>query len=1099
MALANVAWILASNGRRVLTVDWDLEAPGLHRYFSPFLLDKELSSSEGLIDLVTDFATEAMSGEKGEERNKDWYKPFANILRYAASLDWEFPNAAVLDFIPAGRQGSSYSLRVNSFNWENFYDRLGGGVLVEAAKQKMREEYDYILIDSRTGVSDVSGICTVQMPDILVVCFTLNNQSIEGASAVAASVDAQRRSESGEPQVRVFPVPMRVEKFEKEKLEVAREIARARFDRFLWHVPANQRATYWGEVETFYEPFYAYEEVLATFGDKPLQTSSLLASAERLASYLTGGAVTQLEPPTEADRQRVLSLYARQKPKVEAVSIAPLPTNAGRKSGLSNIPDRNSFFTGRERVLAQLQEALAGHGRAALSGLGGIGKTQTAVEYAYRHLDSYIYTFWTTAHSREALISSYVLVASLLKLPEADSKDQMLAVEAVKRWLGSSQGWLLILDNADDLSMVRAFIPPGKNGHVLLTTRAAAVGTVARRVDIEEMETEEGALFVLRRAGYVPVDAPLDAAAETEQADAKAIAVQLDGLPLALDQAGAYIEETGCGLSSYLRLYREYAPELLRLRGTLASDHPDPVATTWTLSLQNIENASPVAAELLRFCAFLHPDGIPTEVFSEGAPELGSVLEALGSDELVLNSAISEIIKYSLLRRDPNAGTLQIHRLVQAVLKQGMDEATQRMWAERAVRAVNRAFPSVEFSTWTVCERLLPQAHTCAELIDRWGFEFPGAAQLLNRVGMYLYERGRYTDAESLCQRALAIGEKVLGLDHPDVATSLNNLAEIYQAQGQYAKAEPLYERPLAIREKALGPQHPDVATSLNNLAELYQAQGQYAKAEPLLERALAIWENALGPEHPDVATSLNNLAELYRDQGQYAKAEPLLERALAILEKTLGPEHPHVATSLNNLAELYRDKGQLAKAEPLLKRALAILEKTLGPEHPYVARSLNNLAEIYRNQGQYARAEPLLERALAIFEKTLGPEHPYVARSLNNLAEIYRNQGQYAKAEPLYQPALAIREKTLGREHPDVAQSLNNLAELYSNQGQYAKAKPLLERALAILEKGLGPEHPYVALSLENYALLLRDMGRPAEAEPLASRARAIRAKYES
>ena len=265
---------------------------------------------------------------------------------------------------------------------------------------------------------------------------------------------------------------------------------------------------------------------------------------------------------------------------------------------ISNIPDRNPFFTGRERVLAELQEALAARGRSALSGLGGVGKTQTAVEYAYRHLDEYVYVLWATADSHESLVSSYATIASHLKLPEAGAQDQAEAVEAVKRWLGSNQGWLLILDNADDIVMARAFLPPEKKGHVILTTRTQAAGAIARRVEIQEMGTEEGALFLLLRANYITEDALLDAATEADQAVAKEITAQLDGLPLALDQAGSYIEETGCGLSGYLELYRSHALELLRRRGALSSDHPDPVATTWALSFENIEKASPTAARL---------------------------------------------------------------------------------------------------------------------------------------------------------------------------------------------------------------------------------------------------------------------------------------------------------------------------------------------------------------------------------------------------------------------------------------------------------------------------------------------------------------------
>jgi Tetratricopeptide repeat len=222
----------------------------------------------------------------------------------------------------------------------------------------------------------------------------------------------------------------------------------------------------------------------------------------------------------------------------------------------------------------------------------------------------------------------------------------------------------------------------------------------------------------------------------TERATAKEIVTQLGGLPLALDQAGAYIEETGCGLADYLNLYRTHGPELLRLRGMLSSDHPDPVATTWALSFEKIEQANPAAVELLRFCAFLHPDGIPEEVFSKGAPELGPMLGPVGSDAFKLNAASSEIRKYSLLRRDPKTSTLEIHRLVQVVLKQGMDEDTQRLWAERAVRAVNRAFPTVGFSTWVNCALMLKDTNRPAE-------------------------------AEPLFRRALAIDEKSFGSEHP--------------------------------------------------------------------------------------------------------------------------------------------------------------------------------------------------------------------------------------------------------------------------------------------------------------------------------------------
>ena len=344
MALANAAWILASQGKRVLAVDWDLEAPGLHRYFYPFLADKDLTSSDGVIDFVTDFAKHAMTPPKDNQKPPDdWYVEYANILQYATSLEWEFPTdnrqSGRLDFIPAGRQGPSYATRVNQFNWQSFYDGLGGGAFLEAAKKRMRAEYDYILIDSRTGVSDTSGVCTVQMPDILVICFTLNYQSIEGAAAVASSVWEQRK----DSQIVILPVPMRAENNEKEKLEARREYAKKTFARFPRYKVGEADSAYWASidkdeywkrVEVLYVPYYAYEELLAPFGDKPDQPHTVLASAENLTSYLSSAEVQHLNPPSASLRKEVLAKYARM-PLVlsDAATLSKSAENLVRNMG----------------------------------------------------------------------------------------------------------------------------------------------------------------------------------------------------------------------------------------------------------------------------------------------------------------------------------------------------------------------------------------------------------------------------------------------------------------------------------------------------------------------------------------------------------------------------------------------------------------------------------------------------------------------------------------------------------------------------------------------------------------------------------------------
>ncbi|GJL67731.1 MAG: hypothetical protein NPIRA06_03660 [Nitrospirales bacterium] len=356
-----------------------------------------------------------------------------------------------------------------------------------------------------------------------------------------------------------------------------------------------------------------------------------------------------------------------------------------------------------------------------------------------------------------------------------------------------------------------------------------------------------------------------------------------------------------------LELYRTHGVELLKERGLFAPGHPDPVATTWVLSFQKIEQANPAAAELLRFCAFLHPDSIPEELITEGASELGPVLGPVAGNALFFNRAIGEILKFSLIHRDMPTQTLEIHRLVQAIILESLNDEARKQWIERFIRTMNRLLPDVKFETWAKCARLLLQAQHCAALILARNLHLQEGARVLNQTAFYFYERARYAQAEPLYQRALAIREEALGPTHPDVATSLNNLGELNRSQGKSAKAEPLYQRALAIREEALGPTHFQVALSLNNLAALYNNQGQDPDAEPLYQRALAIREEVWALTHPDVAQSLNNLGMLYINQRQYAEAKPLLQRALDICEEILGPEHPNTQTVRGNYEGLLK------------------------------------------------------------------------------------------------------------------------------------------------------------------------------------------------
>lgn len=483
-------------------------------------------------------------------------------------------------------------------------------------------------------------------------------------------------------------------------------------------------------------------------------------------------------------------------------------------------------------------------------------------------------------------------------------------------------------------------------------------------------------------------------------------AFALGGLPLALDQAGAYLEETGCGLSDYQQLYRQHRNELLRKRGGLVADHPELVATTWSLSFQQAQEKHPAAADLLYLCAFLAPDVIPEEILTADASSLDPVLAAVTADSFQLNQALEALQAYSLIRRHPTEQTLSIHRLVQAVLQETLKEEEQHTWRERAVLAVEAAFPDVKYEEWPLgvqmLERMLTQALFATRLIEQYQMSNEEAARLLHETAYYLSVRARYAEAEPLYQRALRIWEEQLESERPDVPSSLLNLANLYNEQGQYEKAESLYQRTLCICERQLGPEHPSVAYSLNGLAGLYSKQGKYGKTKQFYRRALRIWKQQLGSEHPNVGYPLHNLANFYHEQGKYAEAESLYQQALQLWERNLGREHPNVIGPLHGLAVLYSKQGKYDEAEPLYQRALCIQEQQLGSEHPQAATIIHNFAGCLDTQGNSEKARIWYVSALAIQEQALGAQHPKTVKTRTRLIALLQTMGEHEEAAKL-------------------------------------------------------------------------------------------------
>jgi tetratricopeptide (TPR) repeat protein len=612
----------------------------------------------------------------------------------------------------------------------------------------------------------------------------------------------------------------------------------------------------------------------------------------------------------------------------------------GQALAVTNLPARNPHFTGRSQLLEQLRAQLWAESgvvvtqTGAIHGLGGVGKTELALQFAHRYQADYEIIWWIAAEQPTSVTADLAALAEELGIERV--ADQAEMVKLLFKELRQREGWLLVYDNAERPGRLAGLLPPGGGGHVLVTSRWGAWRHQATPLQVSVLARDESIAFLAKRIGA------------DDQATLGALAELLGDLPLALEEAAAYLEETGEGLGKYLELVRDRARELFGLDQPTADEHGDQrrVATVWSLSLERVHREAPAAEALLSLCAFLAPE-IPRGLPRERPQVLPEEVAQVVSDALVYNRMLAVVGGYSLATVTPT--TLGVHRLVQAVIQARLGNAGERRWAEIGVRLLRESFPdeSWEVANWPSCERLLPHVLAVAGHAERLRVAGGQVGWLLDRASTYLRERGQYGQARPLAERALAVTEEVLGANDPEVAWRRNNLGRVLRAFGDLAGARAQLERALAIREGALGPDHSDVASTRNSLGLVLQDLGDLQAAKEQYERVLAIGEVTFGPDHPDVAVGRNNLGRVLQALGDLEGARAQLERALAVSEAALGPDHPDVAIRRNNLGRVLQDLGDLAGARAQLERALEIGEAALGPDHPTVAIYRSDLGSL--------------------------------------------------------------------------------------------------------------------------------------------------------
>jgi tetratricopeptide (TPR) repeat protein len=665
------------------------------------------------------------------------------------------------------------------------------------------------------------------------------------------------------------------------------------------------------------------------------------------------------------------------------------------------VPRPNRLFTGRGDVLERLHRALQAAGPAttvtdpqALTGLGGMGKTQTALAYLYKYRNEYSCVFWVNAETVQDLNDGLASIAEELNLLEGGPATKHQALARVHEWFRNATDWLLVLDNADDIEKLAPHFPRYHSGRLLLTTRARNTVKWAAPIPLVKFDLEDGALLLLRRAGILGVQQSLANASPDTADAARQLCDALGGLPLAINQAGAHLAETNGKIADYLMKYRRYGLELL---DSVHDPEHVPVTITFNLALEQMSEWSiygPAAVEVVRLCAFLAPDAIPEAIFtSYRFARPGQEAPIDGAEHF--DAICAAVCSYSLATRNSENGTLSVHRLVQEATRETITREERHGWMERVIRAVADATPDFEFKDWPLCDLLLPHWRLCANHIGDAEIETSEAAYMLYQAGRYLRVRALYDEADTFLKRALALAERVHGPIHDSTASCLDELACLYREIDRAANAEPLHERALAITEQIEGPDHPETASRLHNMALFYSEQKEFAKAEKLFLRSLEIREKYPECDTLLVAATLTQLAGVYRYQGDFNKAEPYYRRALEMYESVLDAQHVDIATACNNLGLLCINIGHYEEAEELLLRSVRINERARGKEHPETATAVWSLAFVRWKQNRVEEADELYRRAIRVYTKHFGPEHTRVARLLNHYADFQKDTGR--------------------------------------------------------------------------------------------------------
>ncbi|MFB6392916.1 FxSxx-COOH system tetratricopeptide repeat protein [Polymorphospora lycopeni] len=1115
MAVANVAWILASNGKRVLVIDWDLESPGLHRYLHPFLVDKQLRSSPGIIDMIRSFS-EATLDPNGPSQ-PGWHRDHARILDYASTIEWDhFPDDGMLDFVPAGRQDRHYSRAVTTFDWNGFFERLHGGVFLQALRDDLKANYDYVLIDSRTGLSDAAGICTVLLPDTVVNCFTMNTQSIEGAAAVAYSIQTQR----GDRPVRMLPAPMRVEDGEQGKVEAGRDFARLRFRPMLAHLDAAQADRYWGNVEIPYRAYYAYEEILSTFGDRPYQDNSLLGAYERLTTVLTNGEVQHNGSIEERERLRRLADFERQRLRPSEISevfltysavdrlwaewIAAELADAGMQAVLHEIDARpgGGRMAEAERLVRTTSAALVLLSRDFLAAPGatdlwkrlvGAGSGPVPRSVVVARLDAtrppapYLDRTQVDLSDRTEQQASELLLDALgleAVPPDGDPRAESAGgrrprfptgqprVRNIQPRYSTFTGRVGILDDLRDRLATRASrtLPQALHG-------MAGVG-----------KTQVAREYANRFAADYDVVWWISAEQESVVRDRLVELGRELGLP-----AGNDADEAVRTVLTALQQGRPYARWLI-----IYDNVDDPASVDGLIPhgpghvlLTSRDPAWATRAEGVSVGVFHREESIAllrrhVESITDDDAEL--VAEKMGDLPLALEQAAAWLAETlipvpELLRQIER----QLVRVLSAPVPGGYSKTVAAMW-QLALEKVRERQPAaarlMELCAFFSAEPIptsLIYSDRCLQVLTEYD---PSLTDPL-MMGPVIREINRYALAQvGPGQSSIQVHRLIQLMIREELSPEKRdeNRRHVHEilAGAQPSPKDPdnpdnwsRYAElwPHLLPSKAVESRSTEVRQLIIDVVRYLHKRNDYAGSRLLAERARARWEEVFGADDRLTLLVRFHRANVLRAQGHDRDAHDENHDVYDRFKATVGETNPYTLMAARSLAADHRMTGDYVGARELDERTLRQLRSTLSDEHPHSLMVANNLAVSLRLVGDYQAAAALDLDTLEKRRRVLGERHPYTLFSAGNYGRDLREIGDFPAARRTLERTLRTYEEVLGESHTETLRTAKSLAVTLRKLGDYAAARRLTDSSLQHYLHGPGRNHPDTVTCLLNLA----------------------------